>query len=102
MIGTLKFGGNSSNWAWYRTADKRWVADVLGSVHTKVDGKYVVDPSFHIKVWRTTDAQGHTDHNHPDYEFTYKPRNIPASGDKLTERTLNKVVREHVESKVEK
>lgn len=95
MIGTLKFGGNSANWAWYRTADKGWVADVLGQVHTKVDGKYVPDPRYHIKVWRLNAKGGHS--KTPDFEFTYKPKTIPASGDKLTERTLNKVVREHVE-----
>jgi hypothetical protein len=101
MIGSLKFGGNSSNWAWYRTADKSWVAEVLGSVHSKVNGEWVVSPRYYIKVWKTLDEQGHTDYQHPDYDFVYTPKKIPASGDKLTERTLNKTVREHVKEKTD-
>lgn len=98
MIPTFKFGGNSANWAWYQTQGVSWVADVLGSTHTKVDGEYVADPRYRIKVWKTTDAQGHYNHDHPDYEFVYRPKNIPASKDKLTEQTLNKVIRAHVQA----
>lgn len=95
MIPAFKFGGNSSNWAWYKTADGTWTADVLGQIHRKVDGKYVVDPDFHIRIWKNNADGGH-DYNNPDYDFRYKPKTIPVTGDKLSERTLNKVVREHL------
>jgi hypothetical protein len=97
VIGALKFGGNSANWAWYRTEDRAWTVDVLGRIHRKVDGKYVVDPDFRIEVYK-----GETTAGKPEFQFHYKPKQIPASGDKLTERTLTRVVRQHMKEQGEK
>jgi hypothetical protein len=100
-ITALQFGGNSANWAWYKTKDQAWTVDVLGSLHSKVDGKWVLDPSFHIRVWKNRPDGGH-DYNNPDFDFYYKPKQVPSTRDKLPERTLTKVVRQHMKEQGER